>query len=88
MEEHCFRDPEPFDIGFFDTPGSSDEPRNNGHVESNGGDTTVEYEKRDSVILILNQVNPHVAQEIMGSVLKHSVGLKLWCIENDGWERV
>ena len=83
VEEHCFRDPEPFDIGFFDTPGSSDEPRDNGHVESNGGNTTMEYQKRGSVILTLCQVDPDIAQEIMSSVLKQSVGLKIRCIVND-----
>lgn len=77
MEEHCFRDPEPFDIGFFDMPGSSDEPKNNRHIENNGGNTPMESSKKGSVTLTLCQVDPDVAQQIMGSVLKHSEGLKI-----------
>lgn len=83
MDEHCFHNSKPFDIGFLDMPGSSDDSRDKGHIESNSGNTTWENEKKGSVTLTLSQVDPGVAQEIMGSVLKHSAGLKIRCIVND-----
>lgn len=83
VDEHCFPNSECFDIGLLDMPGSSDDSRGKGHIESNGGNTTWEYEKKGSVTLTLTQVEPDVAQEIMGSVLKHSAGLKIRCIVND-----
>ena len=83
MHEHCFHNSEPFDIGFLDMPRSSDESRGKGHLESNGGNTTGENQKKGSVTLTLNQVDPDVAQEITGSVLKYSAGLKIRCIVND-----
>ena len=83
MDEHCFHNSEPFDIGFLDMPGSRDDTRSKGHIESNGGNTTWETEKKGSVTLTMRQVDPDVAQEIMGSVLKHSVGLKIQCIVID-----
>ncbi len=84
MHEHCFHNSEPFDFGLFNTPGSSDDSRDKVHIESNGGNTTWENEKKGSVTLTLSQVDADVAQEIMGSVLKHSAGLKIRCIVNDG----
>lgn len=83
MDEHCFHNAEPFDIGFLDMPGSSDDLRGKGRLESNGRNTTWENEKKGSATLTLSQVDPDVAQEIMGSVLKHSAGLKIRCIVND-----
>lgn len=82
MDEHCFHNSEPFDIGFLDTPGSNDDSQGKGHIESNGGYTTSEKEKQGSVTLTLSQVDSDVAQEIMGSVLKHGAGLKIRCIVN------
>ena len=83
MHEHCFHNSEPFDIGLFDTPRSSDDSRGKVHVESNGGNTPLENERKASVTLTLSQVDADVAQEIMESVLKHSAGLKIRCIVND-----
>lgn len=83
MDEHCFHNSEPFDIGFLDMPGSSDDARGKGHIESNGRNTTWENEKKGNVTLTLSQVDPDVAQEIMASVLKHSAVLKVRCIVND-----
>lgn len=83
MDEYCFHHSEPFDIGFLDMPGSSDDSRGKGHIESNGGNPTGKHQKKGSVTLTLNQVDPDVAQKITGSVLKHSAGLKIQCIVND-----
>ncbi|MCJ1269494.1 hypothetical protein MMC22_009386 [Lobaria immixta] len=83
MDEHSFHNSEPFDIGFLDMPRSSDGSRGKGQIESNGENTTWENEKKGSVTLTLSQVDPDVAQEIMGSLLKHSAGLKIRCIVND-----
>ena len=83
MHEHCFHNSEPFDIGLFDMPGSSDDSRGKVYIESNGGNTTWENEKKGNVTLTLSQVGADVAQEIMGSVLKHSAGLKIRCVIND-----
>ena len=81
MDGHFFHNSEPLDIGFLDMAGSSDDSRGKGHIES--GNTTRENEEKGRVTLTLSQVNPDVAQEIMGSVLKHSAGLKIRCIVND-----
>ena len=83
MHEHCFHISEPFDIGLFGMPGSSEDSRGKVHIESNGGNTAWENEKKGSVTLTLSQVDADIAQEIMGSVLKHSAGLKIRCIVND-----
>ena len=83
MDEHCFHNSEPFDIRILDKPRSSDDSRGEGHTKSNGGSTTRENRRKGSVTLTLSQVDPDVAQEITGSVLKHSAGLKIRCIVND-----
>ena len=83
MHEDCFQSSEPFEIGLFDIPASNDDSRCNVHVESNSGNTSWEKERKGSVTLILSQVDADVAQEIMGSVLKHSAGLKIRCIVNE-----
>ena len=83
MHEDCFQSSEPFETGLFDVPGSNDDSRCNVHVESNGGNTSWEKERKGSVTLTLSQVDADVAQEIMGSVLKHSAGLKIRCIVNE-----
>ncbi len=83
MDEYCFHNSEPFDIGFLDMPGSSDDSSGKRHIESNGRNTTCENEKTGNVTLTLSQVDPDVAQEITGSVLKHSAVLKIRCMVND-----
>ena len=83
MDEHYFHNVEPFNIGFLDWPGSGDNPKDKDHSDSNDGNTTWEKEKRGSITLTLSQVDSDVAQEIMGSVLKHSASLKIRCIVND-----
>jgi hypothetical protein len=82
-EKQCFEISELFNMSFLDMPASSDESRGQIHIESNSGNTVAENEGRGSVTLTLSQVNPDVAQEIMGSVLKHSACLKIRCIVND-----
>ena len=83
MDEHCLHNSEPFDVGFLDMLSSRDDSRGKGHIESNGRKATGENQKKGSVTLTLNHVDPEVAQEITGSVLKHSAGLKIQCIVND-----
>lgn len=83
VDERCFHNSKPIDIGFLDMPGSGDDSRGKEHIESNSGNATWENEKKGSVTLTLSQVDPDVAQEIMGSVLKHRTGLKIRCIVND-----
>lgn len=48
-----------------------------------GGDNILENEQKGSVTLTLDQVDPSVAHEIMGSMLKHSAGLKVQYIINN-----
>ena len=83
VDEHCFHNSEPFDIGLLGMPGSGDDSRDRGHVESNGGSNTWDNDRKGSVTLTLSQVDPDVAQEIMGSLLKHSAALRIRCIVND-----
>ena len=83
-EQYYYPNSEPFDVGFLDMPGSSDDSKSNEHMEGSGSNTPWKHEKKGSVTLTLSQVDSDVAQEIMGSVLKHSSGLKIRCIVNDG----
>lgn len=83
IDEDCFHNSDPFGIGFPDMPGSSDHSRANGHTESKGKNIARGNEKKGNVTVNLSQVDPDVAQEIMGSVLKHSAILKIRCIVND-----
>lgn len=83
MDEHRYCNSEPVDIGLLDLPQSSDGSKDKECLGSNGGNTTGDTEKKGSVTLTLSQVDAVVAQEIMGSVLKHSAGLKIRCIVND-----
>lgn len=90
MDEQYFQNSGPLDIGYFDIPGSKDDSRSKECVENSvspnayiHGENTRENKKKGSVILTLSQVDPHIAHEIMGSVLKHSAGLKIQCVVND-----
>ena len=83
VDEHYFQNSEPFDIGLLGMPGSGDDARGRGHIESNGGNNTLDHDRKGSATLTLRQVDPDVAQEIMGSLLKHSAALKIRCIVND-----
>ena len=83
VDEHRFHNSEPFDIGLFGMPGSNDDLKGRGHVESSGRSNTWDNDRKGSVTLTLSQVDPDVAQEIMGSLLKHSAALKIRCIVND-----
>ena len=83
LDEQYFPSSEAFDIGLLDMPGSSDDSRGKGRIEREGGNTTRGNQKKGSVTLTLNQVDPDVAQEITGSVLKYGAGLKIRCIVND-----
>lgn len=83
LDEDYIRNSDPFNIGLLDMPESSDGSRDQGHIESKGRYTNWGKEKKGNVTLNLSQVDSDVAQEIMGSVLKHSAILKIRCIVND-----
>ncbi|KAJ5598870.1 hypothetical protein N7537_008954 [Penicillium hordei] len=51
-------------------------------IEMQGGDAVLENERKGSVILTLNEVDPTVAHEIIGSILKHSAGLRVRYVFN------
>ncbi|KAL9079840.1 MAG: hypothetical protein Q9157_001296 [Trypethelium eluteriae] len=89
-DEQCFQNPALLDVGYFDIPGSKDGSSNHVGIENNAsasvyahGETRKEIKQKGSVTLTLSQVDPCIAHEIMGSVLKHSAGLKIQCIVND-----
>jgi hypothetical protein len=81
QQQHCFPNSVPFDLGFQDNmPEDSRRKGSKGPIESTGGNPPTGEggtEEKGSVTLTLSQVHPDVAQEIMGSVLKHSAGLKI-----------
>lgn len=83
IDDDCFRNPTPLDIALLNVPESSDGSRGQGHIESMGRNDSWGKEKKGNVTLNLSQVDPDVAQEIMGSVLKHSAILKIRCTVND-----
>ena len=83
MDERDSHNAEPFDIGCLDLPGSSDHSKDKAHSDGSDENTAWENAKKGSITLTLSQVDSVVAQEIMGSVLKHSASLKIRCIVND-----
>lgn len=83
IDDDCFRNSSPLDIALLNMPESSNGSRGQGHLESTGRNTSWGKEKKGNVTLNLSQVDPDVAQEIMGSVLKHSAILKIRCTVND-----
>ncbi|KAI9677124.1 MAG: hypothetical protein M1822_008233 [Bathelium mastoideum] len=90
MDEPLFQNSGFCDIGCFDVPGNRGESRSVGCVENSSNTSAYihnenagEHRKKGSVTLTLSQVDPYIAQEIMGSVLKHSAGLKIQCVVND-----
>jgi hypothetical protein len=78
-----------FDQAMFDMPDDNGEPsRRVGEMScadrsTQRGSSPGTSRKKGSVTLTLSQVNPDVAHEIMGSVLKHSSELKIRCIIED-----
>ncbi|KAL9095876.1 MAG: hypothetical protein Q9165_001873 [Trypethelium subeluteriae] len=89
-DEQMFQAHDILDDGYLDIPGSKERPSSKEHVESSAstcayahGETAREVKQKGSVTLTLNQVDPYIAHEIIGSVLKHSAGLKIQCIVND-----
>jgi hypothetical protein len=51
-------------------------------IEMQAGDAVLRNEQKGSVTLTLNGVDPNVAHEIMGSILKHSAGLRVQYVFN------
>ncbi|KAI9667685.1 MAG: hypothetical protein M1821_000502 [Bathelium mastoideum] len=90
MDQPLFQTPGFSDIGCFDVPGSRGESRSVECLEKSSNTSAYihsenagEHRKKGSVTLTLSRVDPYIAQEIMGSVLKHSAGLKIQCVVDD-----
>lgn len=90
VDQHCFPSSVSSDAGIFEVAGRVGDINGMGGLESNihasigmhSGDTVLENEQKGSATLTLDQVDPNVAHEIMGSMLKHSAGLKIRCVVN------
>lgn len=82
IDERCFQSSAPFDTSFLYMPESSDVAKSKGDIERIGVNAAEGNEEKGSVTVTLNKVDPNVAQEIMGSMLKHSGCLKIRCIVN------
>lgn len=89
-DQSCFFDPQPSGVDLYEFSGRCG---GTGDMEYAGGDvdgsipiqqseSSLGKERKGSVTLTLDQVDPTVAHEIMGSMLKHSAGLKVRYIFN------
>ncbi|KAJ9302073.1 hypothetical protein DTO271G3_939 [Paecilomyces variotii] len=88
--QHCFPSSILSDTGVFEVSGNSGLINSMGGLGSNmdtstrmhDGDMFLENGQKGNITLTLDQVDPNVAHEIMGSVLKQSTGLKIRCVVN------
>ncbi|KAJ6180057.1 hypothetical protein N7519_010518 [Penicillium mononematosum] len=85
-DQHCF----PGSVGVCEVGGKVENISSMGgsgvnvdtSIEMQAGDAALENEQKGSVTLTLNEVDPTVAHEIMGSILKHSAGLRVRYVFN------
>lgn len=81
IDEDMFDKENILDFEMFDMPGLCND--SNDAVQGEIDDSAIQNKDGGNVTVTLTQVDPDIAMEIMGSVLKYSKRLKIQCIVND-----